>query len=208
MAHGANAYEYIGSDARFNQVFNSAMINTSILEIKELLQSYKGFNGIKQLVDVGGNLGITLHHIISKYPNIKGINFDLPHVIQRAPTYPGVEHVAGDMFESVPKGDAIFIKGILHNWSDEKCVRLLKNCYKVIPENGKVIVAEPVVPVMPESTPSAKVTFLLDVLMMTQFQGGKERTKEKLVALATEAGFKSVKFDCYVSHLGVMEFYK
>ncbi|KAE8671215.1 hypothetical protein F3Y22_tig00111983pilonHSYRG00015 [Hibiscus syriacus] len=124
------------------------------------------------------SVGITLHHITSKYPNIKGINFDLPHVIQCAPTYPGVEHVAGDMFESVPEGDAIFMKGILHNWSDEQCVRLLKNCYKVIPENGKVIVAEFVAPLMPESIPSVKGTFLLDVQMMTQFPGGKERTKE------------------------------
>ncbi|KAE8722088.1 Caffeic acid 3-O-methyltransferase 1 [Hibiscus syriacus] len=205
---GAHAFEYIASDARFNQVFNTAMLNSSSIDSKELLSSYKGFDGIKQLVDVGGNLGMMLHHITSKYPNIKGINFDLPHVIQRAPTYPGVEHVGGDMFESVPEGDAIFMKGILHNWGDDKCVKLLKNCYKAIPENGKVIVAEPVVPAMPESTPFLKVAFLHDVLMMAQFAGGEERSKEKLVALATEAGFKSVKFDCCVVNVWIMEFYK
>ncbi|TYH41042.1 hypothetical protein ES332_D12G289000v1 [Gossypium tomentosum] len=54
--------------------------------------------------------GATLSMIVSKYPTIKGINFDLPHVIENAPTCPGVEHVGGDMFASVPKGDAIFMK--------------------------------------------------------------------------------------------------
>ncbi|KAL4376723.1 hypothetical protein GQ457_02G001610 [Hibiscus cannabinus] len=205
---GLHAFEYIGSDPRFNQVFNSAMFNISTMVIKELLQSYKGFNGIKQLVDVGGNLGTTLHHITSKYPDIKGINFDLPHVIERAPSYPGVEHVAGDMFESVPEGDAIFMKAILHDWSDEQCVRLLKNCYKAIPENGKVIVAELVVPVMPEPTPAVQTTFLFDVQMMAQHPGGKERTKQEFEALAKEAGFSGVKFDCFVLHGWIMEFYK
>ncbi|KAK4858172.1 hypothetical protein QYF36_012200 [Acer negundo] len=61
---------------------------------------------------------------------LRGIDFDLPHVIQHAPHYPGVEHVGGYMFESVPKGDAIFMKWILHDWSDEHCLKLLKNCYK------------------------------------------------------------------------------
>ncbi|KAK4849017.1 hypothetical protein QYF36_019884 [Acer negundo] len=81
-----------------------------------------GFENVKQLVDVGGGLGVTLKAVTAKYPHIKGINFDLPHVIQRAPNYPGVEHVGGDMFESVPKGDAIFMKWILHDWSDEHCL--------------------------------------------------------------------------------------
>ncbi|XVF22269.1 hypothetical protein REPUB_Repub12eG0158700 [Reevesia pubescens] len=207
-AHGTNAFEYPELDARFNEVFNAAMFNTSTIVMKKILESYKGFEGITQLVDVGGNLGITLHYITSKYPNIKGISFDLPHVVQRAPSYPGVQHVAGDMFESVPEGDAIFMRWILHDWSDEKCLRLLKNCYKAIPDNGKVIVVDSVIPVMPEATPSTKATFLLDVQMMTQNPGGKERTKQEFMALATEAGFTSVKFECFVCDSWIMEFYK
>ncbi|KAA3462339.1 Anthranilate N-methyltransferase [Gossypium australe] len=165
--HGAHAFDYPGLDARFNQVFNTAMLNLSTMFTKKLFHSYDGFHGIKQLVDVGDNFGITLHYITSKYPNINGINFDLPQVIQHAPSYPGIEHVAGNMFENVPQGDAIFLKLVLHDWSDEKCLRLLKNCYKAISNNGKVIVVDSVVLVMAKSTPSAKATFLLDMLMMT-----------------------------------------
>ncbi|MBA0788303.1 hypothetical protein Gotri_025792, partial [Gossypium trilobum] len=54
--HGAHAFEYPGLDDRFNQVFNTAMLNLSTMFTKKLLHSYDGFHGIKQLVDVGGNL--------------------------------------------------------------------------------------------------------------------------------------------------------
>ena len=55
-----------------------------------LLESYKGFEHLKTLVDVGGGLGINLGMITSKYPTLKGINYDLPHVIEHAPTYLGM----------------------------------------------------------------------------------------------------------------------
>ncbi|TKY51378.1 Caffeic acid 3-O-methyltransferase 1 [Spatholobus suberectus] len=108
--YGAHAFEYPSLDSRFNQVFNTAMINHTPLVMKKVLECYKGFEDIKRLVDVGGGLGININLITSKYPHIQGINFDLPHVIEHAPSYPGVEHVGGDMFESVPKGDAILMK--------------------------------------------------------------------------------------------------
>ncbi|KAF3943053.1 hypothetical protein CMV_030352 [Castanea mollissima] len=41
------------------------------------------------------------------------------------------------MFHNVPKGDAIIIKYILHDWSDEDCMKLLRNCYEALPNNGK-----------------------------------------------------------------------
>ncbi|KAG6484040.1 hypothetical protein ZIOFF_060833 [Zingiber officinale] len=48
----------------------------------------------------------------------------------------GVEHVGGDMFVSVPNGDVIFMKWILHDWSDEYCAKILENCWKVLLEKG------------------------------------------------------------------------
>jgi len=65
---------------------------------------------VNVLVDVGGGVGNTLGVVTSKYPNIKGINFDLTCALAQAPSYPGVEHVAGDMFVDVPTGDAMILK--------------------------------------------------------------------------------------------------
>ncbi|KAK8598141.1 hypothetical protein V6N13_095531 [Hibiscus sabdariffa] len=206
--HGMNAFEYPGKDPSFNHVFNTAMINHTTLVLKNILDSYNGFEHIGCLVDVAGGLGITLSLITSKYPSIKGINFDLPHVIQHAPAYPGVEHVGGDMFESVPKGDAIFMKWIIHDWSDEHCVKLLKHCYNAIPEDGKVIVVEAVVPTVPEANAYSRGITQMDVLMMTQNPGGKERTKPEFEALASKAGFSGIRYECFVCNLWVMEFFK
>ncbi|GMI97419.1 caffeate O-methyltransferase 1, O-methyltransferase 1, O-methyltransferase 3 [Hibiscus trionum] len=207
-AHGMNAFEYNGMDPRINQVFNTAMINHTTLVLSKILHNYNGFEQVGCLVDVGGGLGITLSLITSKYPSIKGINFDLPHVIQHAPAYPGVEHVGGDMFESVPKGDAILLKWNLHNWSDDDCVKLLKNCYNAIPEDGKVVVVEAVVPVVPEANAYSRDVTQMDMLMMTVNLGGKERTKPEFEALACKAGFSGIRYECFVCNLSVMEFFK
>jgi len=88
--HGANAFEYPSLDMRFNEVFNKAMVNHTTFVIKEILKCYAGFEKLKHLVDVGGGLGVSLNMIVSKYPTINGTNFDLPHVIQHAPLYPGM----------------------------------------------------------------------------------------------------------------------
>ena len=69
------------------------MHDYTIIVMKKILEFYKGFEHLSQLVDVGGGLGVTLNLITSKYPHIKGINFDLPRVIQQAPSYPGIHMI-------------------------------------------------------------------------------------------------------------------
>ncbi|KAL4299567.1 hypothetical protein S245_058987 [Arachis hypogaea] len=205
--YGMNMFEYANIDPRFNEIFNKAMLTSSTISMKRILDVYKGFDHINKLVDVGGGLGATLNLITSKYPNIQGVNFDLPHVIENAPIYAGVEHIGGDMFESVPNGDAIFIKNILHDWDDEGCLKILKNCRKAIPNDGKVIVVDKILPAMPEQTDFAKMTFRSDVFMMIQMSKGKERTLQDFMHLAKASGFSSITLICNVSSLWVMEFF-
>lgn len=88
-AYGMTAFEYHGTDPRFNTVFNSGMHGHSTITMKKILEIYGGFEGLTSVVDVGGGTGAALNMIISKYPDIKGINFDLPHVIDEATSYPG-----------------------------------------------------------------------------------------------------------------------
>ncbi|CAI8593420.1 unnamed protein product [Vicia faba] len=207
-AHGTHLFDYPNSDSRFNQIFNTAMNNHSTIVMKRVLECYDGFKDIKRLVDVGGGLGMNINLITSKYTHIHGINFDLPHVIQHAPSYPGVEHIGGDMFESVPKGDAIFMKWILHDWSDERCLKLMKNCYDAIPDDGKVIVLEALLPIMPKNEVVWKSISHVDIAMMTHCLEGKERTEHEFKDLATKAGFRGIKYGCCIYNFWVMEFFK
>ena len=87
--HGMNMFEYMEKDPTFNKAFNGGMVGLSTIIMKKIMEIYKGFEGLASLVDVGGGTGACLNMIVSKYPSIKAINFDLPHVLQIAPTYPG-----------------------------------------------------------------------------------------------------------------------
>ena len=86
-------FEYLAIDMRFSKVFNDAMSNYSTIAMKKMLENYNGFDGLSTLVDVGGGTGQTLNMIIAKYPTIRGINFDLPHVIKDAPKYDGIKQL-------------------------------------------------------------------------------------------------------------------
>ncbi|KAL8244779.1 hypothetical protein R6Q59_011037 [Mikania micrantha] len=183
------------------------MLDHTSIVMKEVLECYDGFNDVKRVVDVGGGLGITINMIVTKHPNIMGINFDLPHVTKCAPFYQGVEHVGGDMFKEVPQGDAIFMKWILHDWSDDHCVKLLKNCYKALPYNGKVIVVDAILSFVPDTSSSTKINSHMDAIMLANHHG-KERTEDEFLALAKSAGFMGLRKICFACNFWVMEFYK
>lgn len=82
-------YEYIGKNTEYRKGFHKAMSDHSTLIMRKILRTYKGFEGLSSLVDVGGGNGAILNMILSQYPTIKGINFDQPHVVADALTYPG-----------------------------------------------------------------------------------------------------------------------
>ncbi|KAI5432619.1 caffeic acid 3-O-methyltransferase 1 [Lathyrus oleraceus] len=205
---GMNTFEFHGINPRINKLFNNAMSDRSCIIMKNILVTYSGFEGLGSIVDVGGGIGTIANMIVSKYPNIKAINFDLPHVINEAPSHPGVEHVGGDMFVSVPKADAIFMKSICHDWNEEQCLKILKNCYDSLPVIGKVIVVESIVPIVPNSNLSSKSVLQMDVTMLSYTSGGKEKTKKEYEALAKGAGFQGFQIACCVFNVYVMEFLK
>ncbi|RVW26854.1 Caffeic acid 3-O-methyltransferase [Vitis vinifera] len=153
--------------------------------MKRILQIYKGFEGLKVLVDVGGGIGVTL-----------------------ASSLLSVEHVGGDMFESVHKGDAIFMKWILHDRSDEHCLKLLTNCFEALPDNEKVIIVESILHMAPKNTVSTNIPFEQDLLMLAQNPGGKERTQKEYETLAIKSGFFGCMVICSVYNSWVMEFPK
>jgi len=84
----------------------------------------------------------------------------------------------------------------------------LKNCHDAIPDDGKVIVVEAVLPKEPETSNAYKTVSQMDVAMMTQNPGGKERSEEEFMKLANEGGFSGIRYECHVNTSWVMEFFK
>ncbi|XP_076952964.1 desmethylxanthohumol 6'-O-methyltransferase-like [Bidens hawaiensis] len=177
------------------------------VEIDGILSIYD-FGGLKgTLVDVGGGVGATLNEIVMKYPHLKGINFDLPHVISSAPSHEGISHVGGDMFASIPHADSFFMKSILHDWSADKCVQILKNCREsMLNRTGKVIIAEIVLnPGGDDVFDDARIS--CDIIMLGLFDGGKERTKAEWKRILEEAGFHRYNFIKIPTFVSIIECY-
>jgi hypothetical protein len=187
----SKVYELASQNSEFNEGFNRSMAaQTRMLMVSMVNKIKDRLENVETLVDVGGGIGEVIAAIVKEHPHVKGINFDLSHVISTAPEYNGVTHVGGDMFEAIPKADAIFMKWILHNWNDEGCLKILKKCKEAIPEKGgKIIIAEAIL--NHESTSDA--TGIFGDLMMLLFNGGKERTEPEWKTLLEDGGFPRYK---------------
>lgn len=100
------------------------------------------------------------------------------------------------------------VQSICHDWSDERCMKLLSNCYKALPEDGKVIVVEHILPECLDTSLNAMVVVYCDLTMLAHCPGGKERTKRDFEALASATGFAGIRFANCAYNVWIMEFYK
>jgi len=160
-------------------------------ETAAMLDAYD-FSGVKTLADIGGGNGSLLTGALKRYPAMRGILFDLGHVVGRAQTNlraaglaERCEVIEGSFFETVPSGaDAYLFRHIIHDWTDEQSLQILGHCRRAIPSDGRLLLVECVVPA--GNDPSASKDF--DITMMT-FPGGMERTEPEFKALLDQAGF-------------------
>lgn len=211
VANGEPAYDYYGKNEEMNGLMQRAMAGVSVPFMKAVLGGgYDGFDGVVRLVDVGGSAGDCLKMIMSKYGGIKeGINFDLPEVVAQAPQIPGVTHVGGDMFKSIPSGDAIFMKWVLTTWSDDEIKLIMKNCYDALPAGGKLIACEPALPETSDDSHRTRALLSGDIFVMTIYGAkGRHRMEEEYRQLGISAGFphfRAVHIDYFFT---VLEFQK
>ncbi|CAA0828689.1 O-methyltransferase family protein [Striga hermonthica] len=198
VANGEDLWEYASANPVHSKLINDAMACRARVDVSSIVRCYpETFGGIGSLVDVGGGDGTTLRTLVKACPWVRGINFDLPHVVSVAPCIEGIKHVAGNMFESVPKADAVFLMSVLHDWSDEDCIHIMRKCREAIPrETGKVIIAEAVI-VEGEEDKYTNIRLGLDLVMLAHTGKGKERTVEEWEYVVSEAGFAK----CTVKHI-------
>ncbi len=206
-AFGEPVWEFFAKNPDNAKIFNDAMSGMTA-QANEALHAAYDFSGMNVLVDVGGGHGGLITSILQRHPQMRGILFDSPQVIEGARSFvngSGVadrcELIGGDFFESVPTGgDAIILKWIIHDWNDEQSVTILKNCHRGLPANGKLILVEAVVPAGSERHFSKFID--LNMLVMT---GGRERTEEEFRQLYEAAGFHLTRIVPTESPFSVVE---
>jgi hypothetical protein len=189
---GAEVFDYFAENPRQAEIFNNAMTDMSVATAPVVVEAYD-FSGIKRLVDIAGGHGYLLSQILKANPGMNGILFDMPQVIagalallEKEGVAERVEKVSGDFFASVPKNaDAYIMKHIIHDWDDERAAKILQNIQQAMPENGKVLIVEVVVPEGNEPHYSK----LLDLEMLVS-PGGVERTAQEYRELLAAAGLR------------------
>ncbi|KAK9150387.1 hypothetical protein Syun_008696 [Stephania yunnanensis] len=195
--HKKGIWEYMSNErADLYRLFNGAMAGESGLVSSVLVTKCKTmFEGLRSVVDVGGGVGIMARAIAEAFPRIKCTVLDLPHVVTSCQGSENLNFVAGDMFQSIPSADAVLIKGVLHDWSDEECVKILKRCREAISskeEGGKVIIVDMVIDMKESTHESTEIQLMFDMEMMVEVTG-KERTRHEWEKLFIEAGFITYK---------------
>ena len=189
--YGAHAFDFLKQHPEEGQIFNDAMTELSMIDSPAVSEAYN-FEGIRSIVDVGGGHGLLLATILKANPCLRGILYEMPHVIEGAKNGPlkclldRCTLTSGDMFSSVPDGvDAYIMKHIIHDWPDDRCLQILKACRKGVNLGGRLLVVDSVIQPGNDFSPGK----ILDLQMLI-FPSGCERTEKQFRDLFAASGWQ------------------
>jgi hypothetical protein len=204
--HGADVWDYRARHPEQSAIFDRAMSGIS-RRVAEAVVNTCDFGRFRRVVDVGGGEGVLLAYILAAHPTVRGVLFDLPHVVARAAPVldaAGVtgrcDVVAGDFFAGVPEcGDAYVLKGILHDWDNATATAILRSCRRAIAPGGALLVIERLIA---PSNEGADAKF--SDLNMLVLPGGRERTCQDFEALFIASGFRLMDVVATATRMSVL----
>ena len=204
--YGEEVFEWFAHEPEASEIFNGCMSELSAGAAPAIVAAYD-FSGFDTIADIAGGHGFLLSQILKANTNLKGILFDLEHVIAGSGDMlrahgvtDRVETVAGDFFSEVPAADAYIMKHIIHDWDDERAIRILQTIHRAMKGDGKVLLAEMVIPEGNEPHPGK----MLDLEMLTS-PGGLERTEAEYAQLFERSGFRLNRIVPTMSPFSVIE---
>jgi hypothetical protein len=191
-AWGMPLFDFLAQHPDAASHFSEAMVGFHGSEPPTVAEAYD-FSGIRTVVDVGGASGNMLATLLSRHTALRGVLFDLPHVVRDAPALLKARGVdtrvtieTGSFFEGVPAGgDAYLLSHIIHDWSEEQCLTILGHCRTAMRPDSRLLIVETVLP--EDNTPHQGK---LQDLVMLVFPGGQERTEREYETLLAKAGFQ------------------
>lgn len=194
-AFGKTLFERNAQNTEESELFNQAMASYSAALSAPIVAAYD-FGSFGCVADIGGGTGRLLADILVANPIARGVLFDLPNVVAAAPPLPAAsgvaercEVVAGSFFDDVPDGaDAYVLRAVIHDWDDARAAAILSNCRRAMTSAGTLVIAERVMPEEAEQG-RAEDAYLLDLEMLVNTPGGRERTEAEFQAILRTAGF-------------------
>jgi demethylspheroidene O-methyltransferase len=173
--------------------YTSLMAESQSLVAAEILGAYP-MDSHRCLLDVGGGDGSFLAAAGARWPQLQLRLFDLPAVAARAqrrvagtPLAGRLEASGGDFrSERLPGGaDLVSLVRVLHDHDDEVVLRILREVARVLPPDGRVLIAEPMSGTR-GAEPMGDAYFGLYLFAMGS---GRPRTPDELAGLLDAAGF-------------------
>lgn len=211
LASRTKGFEDLAFKPEASKTFNDAMTGIARLIAASLIKAYS-FSGIHRLVDVGGGSGELLAAILRAYPSLRGVLFDLPHVVQSAGAHLQAAGVAdrceiagGSFLDGVPEGgDAYCLKSVIHDWDDHRSQTILERCRRVLPPEGRLLVIERVLPEAIGACAEHRGAAASDLNMLVAI-GGRERTEAEYRTLLGSAGFALTRTMPIAAYYSVIE---
>jgi len=191
-AHDMPIFDWLEKNPQAAELLNEANAIKAVNSHRAIVDVYD-FSGIHTLTDIGGGHGALMAEILVANPFMKGAVADLPAVVRKAEKLirargleDRCEAVACDFFKEIPAmSDAYLMSHILHDWTDEQCKIILRNCRKAMKPGSKLLIVEMVIP--PGNGPSVAKLLDLEMLVIT---GGCERTETEFKELLESSGFR------------------
>jgi hypothetical protein len=207
LVHGQDLFAYLEQHPDAGASYDQAMASTSRLTSQAVVSAYD-FSGFQRLVDVGGGYGQRTIEILRAHPRMRAILLDRPSVVERARSVLAeaglgdrCELVPGSFLESVPAGgDCHLLSAVIANWDDDHALTILRNCRQAIPDTGRLLIFEPVLP--EGSGPHLAKT--LDLIMLVVL-GGRVRTPAEHGELLAAAGFRLTRLVTTAGPFAVVE---
>ena len=192
---GMMAFDYANVDARYGEMFDQAMSSYSAMQTEMVVAALSDLDlsGVGTLCDVAGGHGHLACGFLKAYPHLSAIVLDRPEVVAQADRLwaprlgfaDRCRYIGGDMFGEVPPADAYTLKLILHDWSDEEAVAILRTCRRAMSDDARLVLLEQIVP--PGDEPSFAKLLDLQMLMLLT---GRERTELEWRELLRTGGFE------------------
>lgn len=206
-ATGMNVFEALAQRPDEAALFSETMVGFHGAEPPAVAAAYD-FSRAGTIVDVGGATGNMLATILARFPQPRGVLFDLPHVVAGASGLLEQHGVAnrvsitgGNFFEAVPSGgDVYLLSHIIHDWTEAQCLSILGNVRKAMAPTAKLLIVEFVLPTGNTPHPGK----VLDMVMMT-LPGGTERTEAEYGELLAKAGFRLERVVATASPASIVE---
>ncbi len=180
LVHGTSFFDYLAVRPAESASFRASMAARSAREAGAVVSTYD-FSRFRRLIDVGGGPGVLLRAVMAAAPDLDGLLFDRPDVVEDA-TLPAV---GGDFFTDVPGGaDAYLLSRVIHDWDDADGLRVLRTCRRAMSPEATLLLVEAVLPARAVDDPEA---VRMDLHMLALLHG-HERTEAEFTALLAAAG--------------------